>query len=111
MVRHGALLVKPILGQLWAMNAEPLFFRLRLTEELKAQIEASAKANGRSMNAEVLARLERSFELDDDTITLRAHMQAMDEVLGMHERSLDRLRSDVSRLLEHAGLYDPNPEK
>lgn len=37
-------------------------FKLRMTPEIKDAIEAAAKANNRSMNAEILSRLEDSFE-------------------------------------------------
>ena len=37
-------------------------FKLRLTPELKDRIEQSAASMGRSMNAEILQRLEGSFE-------------------------------------------------
>ncbi|WP_295539216.1 Arc family DNA-binding protein [uncultured Pseudacidovorax sp.] len=36
-------------------------FGLRLQPELKERVEAAARANGRSMNAEIAARLEASF--------------------------------------------------
>ena len=36
-------------------------FKLRMTPEIKDAIEAAAKANNRSMNAEILSRLEDSF--------------------------------------------------
>ena len=36
-------------------------FNLRIPEELKFKIEASAKSNNRSINAEALVRLEKSF--------------------------------------------------
>jgi hypothetical protein len=99
MVHEGALHVKPVLGQLRAMSSEPLFFRLRLPENLKAQIEASAKANGRSMNAEVLSRLERSFDLDDG-------LTELDEGFTDHEKRIDQLESQVQTLMERAGLAD-----
>jgi len=38
---------------------------IRLPEELKAAIEQAAKANGRSMNAEIVSRLEQSFAVSD----------------------------------------------
>lgn len=38
--------------------------KIRLPEALKEQIESVAKANNRSMNAEIVARLSRSFEGD-----------------------------------------------
>lgn len=36
-------------------------FRLRLPEEMRLKVEAEAKANKRSMTAEILARLEETF--------------------------------------------------
>ncbi len=44
-------------------------FKLRLSSELKAQIEAAAKSNNRSMNAEIIFRMEQSFEADDTDVT------------------------------------------
>lgn len=37
-------------------------FKLRLTPQLKAEIEKAAADSGRSMNAEILLRLEQSFD-------------------------------------------------
>lgn len=37
---------------------------LRLMPELRLQIEGAARANGRSLNAEVTARLQTSFEVN-----------------------------------------------
>lgn len=36
-------------------------FGLRMLPDLKQRVEAAARANGRSMNAEIVARLEDSF--------------------------------------------------
>ncbi|NRF08305.1 Arc family DNA-binding protein [Agrobacterium pusense] len=38
-------------------------FKLRLTPEIKEAVEKAAAANGRSMNAEIMFRLEYSFKL------------------------------------------------
>ncbi|MFX9712879.1 Arc family DNA-binding protein [Acinetobacter baumannii] len=40
--------------------------KLRMPPELKQKIAESAKAYNRSMNADIVARLERSFELESD---------------------------------------------
>ncbi|MDH1337415.1 Arc family DNA-binding protein [Comamonas thiooxydans] len=40
-------------------------YKLRLPQDLKDQIEAAAKEAGRSMNAEIVARLEGSFGLQN----------------------------------------------
>ena len=43
------------------MSREDPQFKLRMTEDLKAKVEEAAKANNRSMNAEIVARLEGTF--------------------------------------------------
>lgn len=83
-------------------------YTIRVPAPLYEQLQASAGA--KSVNAEIVRRLERSFELDDDTITMQERIDAMDVLLGDHVRQIDRLRSDVSRLMEREGLYDPNPD-
>ncbi len=44
------------------MNREPNPFVLRLPPALKEALQAKAKENGRSLNAEILHRLQRSLE-------------------------------------------------
>ncbi len=63
---HGALTVKPILVHRWAMAADDPYFRLRVPEALKARIMQSAAENNRSMTAEILSRLEWSFEIEPE---------------------------------------------
>lgn len=41
-------------------------YKLRWSEELRDKVAESAKAYKRSMNADIVARLERSFELESD---------------------------------------------
>lgn len=41
-------------------------YNLRWSEELKNKIAESAKAHNRSMNADIVARLEKSFEEGND---------------------------------------------
>ena len=47
-------------------------FVLRLPDGLRDQIKADAKANGRSMNAEIVARLEGSAKTLRDEIAIAA---------------------------------------
>lgn len=47
------------------MARDDLHFRLRIPEELKHRIEAAAKENRRSMTAEIIDRLDRSFQFED----------------------------------------------
>lgn len=67
------------------------------------------------MNAEIVARLEQTMEADD---TLTRLVERFDELESQLEslsldtdKRIDRVEERVWRLLEHAGLYDPNPEK
>lgn len=52
------------------MSREDPQLRIRLPIELKEKIEVSAKENNRSMNAEIVQRLERTYlaELSDDEV-------------------------------------------
>lgn len=47
------------------MTRQDPHFRLRIPEDLKKQIENAARANARSINAEIVSRLERSLALTD----------------------------------------------
>ncbi|KAA1182110.1 Arc family DNA-binding protein [Rhizobium tropici] len=53
------------------MAREDPQLKLRLTEELKALVTNAAKANGRSVNAEIVSRLESSFSNEDEIAYLR----------------------------------------
>jgi tetrahydromethanopterin S-methyltransferase subunit G len=86
---------------------------LRLPPDLHEKVRVAA--GDRSLNAEIIARLERSFDEDD---TLQGHEDRLqelerqiEELGGETDQRLDRIEDRVWRLLEHAGLYDPNPEK
>lgn len=65
----GTLLVEPI-GSVYVkthlvhhlrMKRTDPQFKLRIPEELKARIDEAAKESRRSINAEIIARLEQSF--------------------------------------------------
>ncbi|ABM32304.1 Arc family DNA-binding protein [Paracidovorax citrulli] len=47
-------------------------YKLRIPPDLKEQIETAAKESGRSMNAEIVARLEDSFAARNDGTVLAA---------------------------------------
>lgn len=56
---------------------------LRMPPEVKEQIEAAAKANGRSMNAEIVARLQASFEASQ-----RSDAVSLEEIIGAFARMM-----------------------
>lgn len=74
-------------------------YLLRLPDGLRGQIEASAKANNRSLNAEIISRLERSFDLDDG-------LTELNDGFSDHEKRIDQLEAQVQTLLERAGLAE-----
>lgn len=47
------------------MTREDPQLKIRLPEEMKAHISASAQEKGRSLNAEILARLKYTIQLDE----------------------------------------------
>lgn len=72
------------------MSREDPQLRIRLPVELKEKIEDSAKANNRSMNAEIVQRLDGSFmaEVSDDEVisaeeAIQIVSKARDELSGI----------------------------
>jgi len=86
---------------------------LRLPPELHEKVRKAA--GERSLNAEIITRLERTFEEDDTVagheVRLEDLERRMDEMNDEYDARFDKVENRVWRLLEHAGLYDPNPEK
>lgn len=63
-------------------------YPLRMPEELRAKLEESAKSGARSLHAEIVARLERSFDSDSSSgglITV-----SMDEFDAVIESAVNR---------------------
>lgn len=78
-------------------------FGLRMQPELKARLEESAKGRGRSLNAEIVARLEASFEHDDDLAhTISTHSLRLMEHDSSIEVHGDEIRALAVRVEELA---------
>ena len=71
-------------------------FMVRLPEGMRDRIAEAAKANGRSMNSEVVARLEASFNMDlaDEATQLKI----VELVNAAFDARLKREKDLVSRL-------------
>ena len=63
------------------MSRDDLHFRLRIPEALKERIEAAALANNRSMTAEIIIRLEKSFEFADEWENTQARIADLESKL------------------------------
>lgn len=50
-------------------------YPIRLTKELREKLEAIAKANGRSLNAEMILRLESTLESDSNEADMLERMR------------------------------------
>jgi Arc-like DNA binding domain len=106
--------------------SETVQLKLRFPERLRIRIEAEAKKNERSMNAEIVHRLEQSFEGDDradllktvaseaaqtaSRLTAKAVREAVRRARGISEEDFRSARpvtvtlteAQVERLLEAA---------
>lgn len=69
---------------------------IRIPIELKTKIAESAKAHNRSMNADIVARLEKSFESDGNQVMLLEE----DSILAMQEMMSNILENAVNNLLQ-----------
>jgi hypothetical protein len=60
-------------------------FGLRMRPSVRAMAEEAAKKNHRSLNAEITARLESTFELDDYMAEMQAggHAEVIDMVISI----------------------------
>lgn len=74
------------------MSPESPHFKIRLPVELKARLENSAKEQGRSLTADIVWRLEKSFDMQ---LTYQLLERRLDEAA-----ELDRRLSEVRRRQE-----------
>lgn len=67
-------------------------YKLRWPEELRDKVAASAKAYNRSMNADIIARLERSFILEPDLSPLNMPPEELEARLAkvLEDRALNK---------------------
>lgn len=63
-------------------------FPLRMPEDLRAQYEERAKANGRSVNAEIIATLQQSMRAQNADLSQVASGVLLDEVIARYGAKL-----------------------
>ena len=72
-------------------------FRVRIPEELKEKIRASAEEYNRSMGADIIARLEQSFESesalnnDSEVESIKEQLDSMSEAYRQTQHRFDKL--------------------
>lgn len=102
------------------MSREDPQFKLRLSEKLRDQITESAKASNRSMNAEIVARLEASYDQAESYSKSQAEEIVMVAVNYAVDTFADRLvkagvlpKTDkgARSLLEELGTAKPKKAK
>lgn len=76
-------------------------FKIRLPQELKSAIEEAAKTNSRSMNGEIIARLERTFAEDANDSGGAGSVADL-------QRQIDELRERMDRIILKNELADPD---
>ena len=80
-------------------NPKHVTVRLRVPPELRDKISASSEQYNRSMNADMVARLEESFSSqDNESLEMHLTMQAYKD----QSKELKELKEMVLRLLERS---------
>lgn len=79
---------------------EEIRITLRLSAGLRDRLASSAAHNSRSMNGEIIARLETSFDSNIDPQSLADAYAAAESMRVMYERRLEGLEADIEVLNE-----------
>jgi Arc-like DNA binding domain len=90
----------------------------RIPEGLRRRLEREAKWHRRSMNAEIIDRLQKSFDAPDLTAGIVEDVSSEIDSLGYSlgedaekiKKSLDDVRSDIRAILAHLGVAQPKDE-
>jgi hypothetical protein len=64
-------------------------FNLRLPEQLREGLKESADRRGVSLNAEMVRRLELSFEMEEREASMRRHIDQLSEQIADMQRRMN----------------------
>lgn len=84
------------------MSREDPQFKLRMPAELRLQAEQAAKAAGRSLNAELVARIQASLLTDTESGTLMPAKQARELALIRRATIPQEIRRRAVSAISHA---------
>jgi hypothetical protein len=81
------------------MAREDPQLKLRLSAELKARVEEAAQHAGRSLNAEIVHRLERSFVVDEQLAIplLETLADAIEKIISDRAGSKEAAKEQMKR--------------
>jgi hypothetical protein len=83
----------------------------RIPEGLRRRLEREAKFRGRSMNAEIVKRLQESFDIPDQAGAIASDVASeISSELDDVSWGLNEIKSQVRAILSHLGLPDPVEE-
>ena len=82
-------------------------YKLRWSEDLRQKIAQSAKEHNRSMNADIVARLEDSFKESDDPKTFEKKKKIVKETT----EETTRLHKELVKIIEQQKIEIENLKK
>ena len=84
----------------------------RIPEGLRRRLERQARWLRRSMNAEIVHRLQESFDIPDQAEAIASDIvsEITSELHGVSQ-SLDEIQSQIRAILSHLGLPDPAEDR
>ncbi len=85
------------------MSRDDPQMKIRLPEELKARIDAEAAAANRTLNAEIVGRLTKSFEPVEGTESATPYKLAL--ILAQRWIDNEQVREIIKQLVEPEGAY------
>jgi hypothetical protein len=108
MLHHVVIVAKDFLRHDVAMSTKPtrastahiVPFGLRLQPELKARLEESAKKEGRSLNAEIAARLESSFYSEEGMPMLIQSIGSLVRTVETYKSAADSQKEEIAQMRE-----------
>src|SRR5262245_42202275 len=84
----------------------------RIPERLRRRLEREAERHRRSMNAEIVHRLQESFDLPDHAAAIAEDINSeLSSGFSSVDSSLDEIQSQNRAILSHLGLPDPAEDR
>jgi hypothetical protein len=88
--------------------ADTIQLKVRMSEALRRQMEDAAARNGRSMNAEIVARLQYSIQKDQDALTELAKLWLGSVPKNIRDRMIELMGRTAGEMI---AAYDQPKEK